>query len=357
MLYLGDNKLLIMRILTILSICAVFFSCSTPLQLLEEGKIDKAFRIAAKKVKSGKNTSENRLVLIKSANKLIQNELYNNLHLTQSKKVQDWVKAQNNYFKTLKDIVVANDLVEGQLQNSYDQLCNQKIELDFKIVNYFYQNGDKLLATHYDQLSKHHAREAYYQYQESLAFGGDRFFQDIEDKMEECIVEGRIFFVSHNFNPTTDLFFQPLPEDAKYEPDCSISASFGPRSFSYSSHSTSSDYSKEVEVGKKSEIDTSGKLIYKSILKTICATVRITKTTITASSNTSIYSDDITGYCFKEDKFFRSCASDSYTVVDISGDRRAISGAIPCNTGSEFAIRRSLESDLDRAIDSELYFW
>jgi len=64
-----------MKPLTILSVCAFLFSCSTPTELLEEGNMEKAFAMASKKLKSGKNVDTNRKVLIEASNQIIKNEL------------------------------------------------------------------------------------------------------------------------------------------------------------------------------------------------------------------------------------------------------------------------------------------
>lgn len=340
-----------------LSISILCVACSTPSQLLEKGESERAFKLAQKKIKSGKDLNTNLFVLTKSTDHIIQNELQYNAHLTDSPSTKDWVKAQNNYFKTLKDIAAANELVDGQLQNKYDQLCNQKIELDFKIVDHFYQNGEALLATHYDQLSKHHAREAYFEFQECISFGGDRFFQNLDDKKQECIYEGRIFFVSHNFRPSTGLFFRPLPAEADFEPDCVISASFGPISYVEHAHSSSTSYSKEIKVGTSSHQDTSGQIIYTPIYETVTAKVTTTKVTGTVSSSTYIYAENITGYCFKSDQSFRNSLSDSYKEISISGDKRALDSAINECSGPPAFFRSKLERGLNSDIDSDLSGW
>ena len=346
-----------MRTLPILFLCGCLFSCSTPSELLEKGKVERAFNLASKKLNSKKNVDVNSLVLIEASKKIIQDQLYYNQPLIQSRNIEHWVLAQNNYYKILEDIVVANDLVDGKLQNSYDHLCTEKIELDFKITDHFYQNGEDLLATHYDQLSKHHAREAYYQYQECQSYGGDRFFNNIIDKMDECVYEGRIYFVSLDFFPSTNLFFQPLPEDAYYEPDCVISASFGSPSFSTSTRSVSETFTKEIKVSTKTETDTAGVVRFIPIYETVSATVTTTTVSATASSWTNIYVDNISGYCYKNGNSFNTCVSDSYEEISITGDTRAINSCISTSRGKPAFFRSSLESDLQDEIDNSLFFW
>ena len=357
MLYLGSIKTLIMRPTTFLSVCILFFSCSTPAELLEKGKIERAFKLAEKKIKAGKDLNTNTKVLVFSGDQIIQSTLFNNSPLMHSPNVEDWVRAQNNFFKTLEDIVVANDLVDGQLQNSYDQLCTQKIELDFKIADHFYQNGTDLLAFHYEHTSKHHARKAYYQYQECLSFGGDRFFQNLEDKISESVEEGKVYFVSHNFRPSSNLFFQPLPPNADFEADCIIQASFGPINYSTHSHSSTTTHSKDIEVGKNSKVDTSGQIVYTPIMKTVYADVITTSVTVTASSYSDIYVDNITGQCSKRSKSFNACVSDSYEEVRIHGDRRALNTSISACSGQPAFFISNLESDLNFKIDCELGYW
>ena len=347
-----------MRLFTFLSICIFSLACNTPSELLLKGDADQAFRKAARKIKKDKDVITNTEVLVKSGDQISNNTIYRGQALIQSNQLNNWTRAQKIYDRTLRELFAANDLVNGGLQSSYDKLCTEKIELDFKIADHFYQLGEDLLATHYEQLSKHHAREAYYKYQECLSFGGDRFFQDIEEKLQECIFEGRIYFVSRNFTPSTGLFFKPLPREATQEPDCDIYADFGRTHFSESSRSSSKSYTTQVKVGKRPVTDTSGVTHYVPIYEDVSGRVRTEKITITASNSTYVRVDNVTGYCFKRETCLSNNASDSYEIVSFSGDRRAIPSCYSeGRKGNPFSIKNSLARDIDRQIDSDLSFW
>ena len=352
------SKQLIMRLSTLLSICIFLSACNTPTELLEKGNADQALKKAIRKVKRDKNVLTNTEVVVKSGDQISKNTLSYNKRLVQSFHLKDWTRAQRNYDKTLKELFAANDVVNGKLQRSYDELCTEKIELDFKIADHFYQLGEDLLATHYEQTSKHHAREAYFNYQECLSYGGDRFFQDINDKMDVCIIEGRTFFVSKNFNPSTDIFFQPLPQESQDIPDCVVYADFGYTHFSESSHSSSESFTEKIEVGQGSEVDTAGVTHYFPIYQEVTGTVEITTVIVSAENTSYIEVDNVTGHCFKQSSSFYNSVSDSYQEVSFSGDSRAIPSCYSeGTTGNSFFIRSNLSSSIDSEIDSDIYSW
>ena len=347
-----------MRLFTLLSICTFSLACNTPAELLQKGDADQAFYKAMKKIKRDKDVMTNTNVLVEAGGQISENTIYRNQGLVHSNQLKNWTRAQRNYDKSLRELFAANDLVHGELQGSYDKLCSEKIELDFKIVDHFYQLGEDLLATHYEQLSKHHAREAYYQYKESLSFGGDRFFQDIEEKMEECIIEGRTYFVSYDFDPSSSLFFKELPAESTEIPDCEIYADFGRTHISESSRTSSKSYSKEIEVGQNVRVDTAGVKHYSPIFEKIKGKV-ITKTiTIEARNRSYINVDNLTGHCFKSDACFSNTASESYEIIKFSGDERAIPSCYKeGRKGNPTNIRNSLKREVDRKLDYNLFHW
>ena len=347
-----------MRLLSIFSLFVFLTACKTPTDLLVKGKVDQAMKKASKKVKKGKDVITNTEVMILAGDQIAKNTISNNLGLTKSNQVQDWTRAQKNFDKSLRELFAANDLVNGKLQSSYDKLCSEKIELDFKIADHFYQLGEDLLATHYEQLSKHHAREAYFEYQECLSYGGDRFFQDLPEKMEECVQEGRVYFVSHGFIPSSDIFFRPLPQDLEQEPDCEVSADFGYVNFHESEYTSSQSFTESVEVGKRAETDTLGVTRYYPIYEDVSGEVSTTTVMITASTSYYIHVNNVTGYCYKNSQSFNCSVSDSYEITSISGDARAIPSCYSeGRNGNSFFIRSSLEQELNSKVDSDLYFW
>lgn len=346
-----------MRLIFTLSICVFLTACITPSDLLLKGESDRAFKKALRNIKRDKNVIANTEVVLQAGDQITKNTIAQNSGLIRSSQVKDWTRAQKNFDKQLKDIFAANDLVNGKLQSSYDELCTEKIELDFKIADHFFQLGENLLATHYEQLSKHHAREAYFEFQECLSYGGDRFFQNIEDKMLECVQEGRIFFVSHRFTPSTNIFFQPLPRNSPKEPDCDIVANFGHTHFSENSHTAVQSFSEEVKVGVETVVDTAGVTHHYPIYKTVYGSVNTITVTLTAESTTYIDVDNVTGYCFKSSNRIRSCASDSYQIVELTGDRRAIPRRFSKKRGDHQSTVWRVERALDSKIDSELFYW
>lgn len=136
------SKQLIMRLSILLSICIFLSACNTPTELLVKGNADQTLKKAIKKVKRGKDVSTKTEVIVRSGDQISKNTLSYNKGLIQSFYLKDWTRAQRNYDKTLKELFAAYDLVNGKLQRTYDELCTENTELDFKITDHFYQLGE-----------------------------------------------------------------------------------------------------------------------------------------------------------------------------------------------------------------------
>lgn len=346
-----------MRLLSIFLGILLIFGCSTPSELIIEGKLNQAFNKATKQIKRGKDIPSNTDALKIASEKISTITIQYAKQYEQSNRLKDWTYAQKVYDKALKNIHNANQLIEGQLQSSYDKLCDKKIDLDFKITNHFYQKGEEMLAAHYEQLSKQFARDAYSNYKECLSFGGDRFFQDINEKIEESILQGTTYFISYNFQPTSRLFFQPQNQESIESPDCEISADFGGIRFSENSRSCTNHYSETIKVGTRTEVDTSGKTQYYPIYKDVHGSVTTTTVTVQASATTYVNVRNATGECFKRSDFFNNSVEDSYEIVSFCGDRRAIPSCYAIKNDSYKVNKWDLERRLNSEIDFDLFAW
>ena len=114
--------------------------------------------------------------------------------------VDDWIKVQSNYYSTLEVIGMANKVSEGSAREAYDQLCDQKTDLDFSIAEYFHLEGDRLLAIARETGSTAPARQAYGFYKECYNNGGTAFYQDFDKLFEECIERGTVYYIAYDLS-------------------------------------------------------------------------------------------------------------------------------------------------------------
>ena len=329
-------------------------SCYTPEQALEKKWYKTAIRLSAKQIKQGKDVERNKRILQTAADHIIYNEIKSKKALVNSPKVKDWIKVQDSYYRVLEDLGKANILSNGAILTEYDEMCSIKKELDFKIVEYYYQRGEKMLRKFYTEGQKSFARSAYYEFAKALKHGAKLYYNNIDAMMEESHKNGTVYYIGDTHIVGSSFFLKPLPRNADFEPDCDIDIDFGSHSFSTLTTSSSRDYTDEVIVGREEVKDTSGNISYKNIYEEIKATVTTITITVTASTWTSINSRDLSGQCTVSSESFHTSVSEDCEEIEISGDSRAVPAGISEKSCSRFSMESNLSSDLDSKVDSEL---
>jgi len=335
----------------------LLFSCMTPEQALQKGHYETALRLAAKQVENGKDVQNNQWIMQTSAAHIINRELESKKALVNSPKVKDWIKARKSYYKVLKHLWQVNTASHGAILTEYDNLCSIKKELDFKIVDYYYQRGMQQLDKFYKEGQKSDARSAYYQFDEAIKNGGKTYYNNLEDLKEESHQNGIVYYVGDRYIIGSSLFLKPLPSGADFEPDCDIDIDYGLHTYSTSTSSSSQSYSAEVVVGHEEVKDTSGQVTLRAIYEEVHATVTTTEVTVTASTWTEINSRDLTGQCTVSSHSFHTSVSDSCEEIEISGDDRAVPAGVSEQTCSELSIESQLSIQLDDEVERQLSGW
>lgn len=341
---------------TLLLIPFTLLSCYTPEQALGKKKYNLAFYLATEKIKKGIETENNIRILQTSADYIIDKEVKKDAKLINSNRVKDWIKAQDRYYNLLEKLGKSNIVSDGAITYAYDDLCSKKIDLDFKIVDFYFHKGENLLEKFNETKQKLFARKAYYQYKKAKKHGAFTFYNNIDDLLSESHFKGIVYYIGDKNIIGSSFFFKPFPINADFEPDCDINIDYGSININESSSSRSTTYSKEIKVGKVEVKDTSGNIIsYRSIYKTIQATVTTTTITITASTWTNIYAQNLSGQCTAKSESFSTSESGSYEEASISGDTRAVPGGITEKSGSSFFLESNLVSSVRRSVERELW--
>ncbi len=335
-----NPKLIHMYKFIYLFIVILVSSCMTPQEALDKRKFKTAFRKATRNLQKGKDIDSNIKIIRISGEKLVQKELSRNASLVRSNKTKNLLRVQNRYYTLLKKIGKTNIKLDGVINGVYDKLCSAKKELDFQIVDNFYQAGDKLMDSFYDSGEKQLARNAYAQYKDCRKYEGDLFFNDLSYLLNEAHEEGIVYYIGSDYG--SSFFFKKLPENTDIEPDCDINVKYGHTNFYESENSHSDSYSKLVKVGTEAVTDTAGHITYKPIFGYVNVTVRITKVTVTASRNVDIDIINLTGQCNVKSRNFTSSVSDDYENIEIFGDHRALpSGISACHGSCSYSRLRS----------------
>jgi len=332
----------------------LIYSCLSPQKALDKKQYKTAFWLSSQKIKYKKEVDKNIRILQTSADHLVDNEIKRDAKLLDSYKVKDWVKVQDRYYKLLEDIGKANIISDGALLPIYDDLCTKKQDVDFKIVDYYYQRGIDFLNEHYKEDNKKKARDAYYQFVKAEESGAHIFYSDINDLINESRKRGVVYYICHGANLGNKMFFKKLPRNADFEPDCVIDIDFGSINYDEIVSEDNHVYTKEILVRTEEEKDTSGNITYRSIYEKISATVTTTETKLTLSTTTWVDAENVTGQCTKSSKSYTSSVSGSYEEVRVEGDKDALDYYISEDIGEPAFFRSNLESELERKIMWEL---
>jgi len=341
-------------ILLVLISALYLLSCLTPQEAFQKGYYRTALFSSSRELKKEKNVEINRLIVKESAKELIAKEMKRDQALINSTKVKDWVKVQDRYYRLLEDLGKVNIETDGEVLEIYDEFCSLKQDIDFKIVDYYFQRGANYLEYHYKTGSKKHARNAYYQFVKARKSGGHLYYQDLNDLISESRKKGIVYYVCIDADLGNTIFFKKLPRNADFEPDCIVDIDHSGISSDEVVSEESTEYTKDILVRNEEIKDTSGNITYRAIYKEISATVITTKTKVTLSITTWIDVENVTGQCSKDSESFTSSVSDSYEEVRIVGDENAITGSISESIGPPSFFSSGLVSDLWRKVEWEL---
>ena len=64
---------------------------------------------------------------------------------SKSENVKDWVSAQTKLYGSLEELGKANILLKSVINESYDELCTKKKDIDCQIVEHYYDEGHDFL--------------------------------------------------------------------------------------------------------------------------------------------------------------------------------------------------------------------
>lgn len=330
-------------------------SCSTPQKAFEKADYTRSIKLASKNISKGKKVEENKDLIKRASQQAVDHTLSVNAELISSSEVKDWKKVQANYFKTLEVIGAANKVSAGSAREAYDQLCDQKSDLDFSIAEYYHLAGDELLTESRDTESTAPARQAYTYYQDCLKNGGSTFYNDLDDLMQECIERGTVYYIANDgASVGGNIFLKQLPRGADRIADCEISVRRNSVSFSEKKSDNRKNLDKEIEVGQNAITDTSGVTTYEPIYDKIYGAEITTTVTVTASSTTYKNVRRNTEECFLSDSNFNTSVSDSYEEIRYEGDNRTWPDFAKNETGAPAFFNSKLEDQLNKEIDRKI---
>ena len=327
------------------------FSCFTPEKALENKNYVKAMNMASHKILKGKDIETNTYYLQTASQELVKQTL-DNYNTENSTDVNDWKKSLLKFYNVLSKINDNNIKTNGLLTETYDDFCEVKYELDLKIIDYYYDEGIKLLEKSISLNEGQWAREAYYQFQLSEKEGASKYY-NLLNLNEECILHGSIFVDAPNKLRLNSVFLKPL-SDENQTADCTISVYEGFINFNERDNKSKEKKTKEIKVGQNALTDTSGVTTYEDIMEEVTGYKETTEITYTARQQLDIWVTANTSECFLSNRSINLEVSDQCTEIEYSGDKSVFTSTVDQRC-SEFSIKRDLERKLADELSSNLY--
>ena len=323
-------------------------SCATPLQHYNNGDYRDAIRQANSNIEKKKDIEENLDVLNACYHTLIAQTLQKHHNQIINGTIDDWKIAQEDYYDLLADIGKSNIRTQGKIQDLYDSFCDSKINIDFQITEHLYEEGERIMEKFYASMVKNDARNACIKFQECIDYGGEVFFNSLLDKKNLAQELGTVFIYCEGDAEIISEDFTKQVFD-KENADCILERyeSFITTNTVQIS-SNKETVTREIEVGKGSEKDTSGFVKYFPIMEKVSADVNTEIYRSTASACVNFKIIPITDQCNQRSSSDMISNSETFEIVTWSGDSRAFkSGPPSTNSVSEHEVERRLRYSLD----------
>jgi len=328
-------------------------ACSSSEKALENKRYLKAMNLASKQIKKGNNIDENTIYLQSAAQGLV-NKTLDSYQNENASNVKDWKRSRTKFYSVLKQLNNKNIKTNGLISQSYDRLCEAKQELDLRIVNYYYDEGIKLLNKSKSTNETQWAREAYHEFQLSEKEGASAFYGNLLDLKEECIQYGSIFVDAPSELRLNNKFLKSIADHEGAIADCTIKIGSSSVTFSESFNETQEEKTKEIKVGENAITDTSGVTTYEDILEEVIGFKNTNEITFSANQQIYITVTPNNSECFLDNRTLNLEASEKCTEIKYTGDKSVFTSSID-QTCSKFNIEMNLKQDLRREHSNNLY--
>ncbi len=342
-----------MRYLYIFVLFLVVVSCKTATELLDNGNYEDAFDKALSELEKGNNVAQNTDVIIKSSNFIAANAI----DLADDKKsnsnVKNWIKSQGNLYEVLENIGRANIVLDGLINEPYDALCSRKKDVDYKIVDHYFEEGTQSLKSFEASGFKSDSRSAYYSLEDCEKYGGSDFFPSLVEKKEYAYQNGIVYYTTNHLNIGSGLFLKPLPNNVDFDPDCKINVNHDFVSFTTEETVKEDKQTSKIEDGQEEVVDSTG-VNYIPKYKYVKASVLTKTITVTASVTTNVWSESVTENCNVSSRNFTTQSVDSYEEISVEGDERALTFPIISKGGEPAFFRSNLKDEVIKKADKAI---
>lgn len=310
-------------------------SCSSPQKLYEKGKYDKAYDAALSEVKEKKDR-KSKLLLNKAFAKWLDDVRTGMIVLADGYEIGDLTHNLDLYAAVDDRYAQGSVYLDDENHIKYDKIMvDRDAEIDAT-----YDEGLALLADYRTNQEKRNAQAAYYHFRLVDEYGNSDY-PELDQLMSDALDLGTIVYnvtaqldfglsyewdVDRRFDDMEgrEGFVQVVYNGPSSVGDCQVVCDFSRLDENYRTNVSNQNFSKEVEDGYKTHVDTSGNSINTPIYRTVTGTVQTTRTSKIIAWQVDLEVRNVTGHCDLREYRFTEQVVDEVDEYATSGDDRAI---------------------------------
>jgi len=316
------------------------FACSSPQKSFDKGNYEKAYKGALKEFKKGKRSRKAKTLMNKSFEELIKEKSNEAEKYLASDVIEDWEVAYREYDDLLDLYYDGKAYLDQSYVNRMQKMEDSTNELQSDIALNYHDLGQMSMHEYEDTYSKLAAQDAFRYFEKTKAYDAD--FEDIDMKLRDAydkavvvmLVEADApFEVSYSWE--IDQRFSDIENESRdfyllrYERnltsvDCVMEIDFASLDVSRRESSNSETFSREIEDGYDTKVDTSGNTTRIPRYRTIRGTVTTIAENLNYRWRVAVNIQGDREYCDFDNRYFDAEELIVNERYELSGDREAI---------------------------------
>ncbi len=364
MTYTSTLKFLIpFAVLTIL-----LLACNSPRKLLESGNYEKAFQKALNSLQKEKGTREDKNILIKAFNEMHKETSASKEQLGDFQNIDDAIIAYDNISALNEHYTQAKQWLKNDYESKMSTLQTEQEELRVSIAESYWTYAQEDITLYKESSRKAAAQSAYANLQQVKSYRGE--YPDLDqliDAMYQSSIINVAIYATERFGRWNewdiDREFDDLARRDRgwyrfdYKPlntedfDCVMEIQLYDLDLNRFERSNVENFSKEIEDGYTTKVDTSGNTINVPIYRTVTGSASVNTLTTVVEWSAAVQWSSPNGDCDFYPQRFSEEEDESCQIIQTSGDERAI----PSQYLNQFSnVNCDFEDDLKEEVLEDL---
>jgi len=326
----------------LLILITLSIACNSPKKLLEGGNYTKAFEKSLNSLEKDKGTREDKNVLIKAFNEMLKETYTTKDQLGDFQDIEDAELLYNDISLLNENYNRGSRWLKTDYESKMNQLGAEQEELRISLAESFWTYAQEDIASYELTQLKAAAQSAYGNLRKVSDYQGD--YEDI-DRLTDLMYDNAIINVAiiaeERFGSWNeweiDREFEDLANRDRgwyrfdYKPinslndfDCVMAIELYDLDINNFERRDNENFSKEIEDGFTTSVDTTGKTIKTPIYKTVTGSASIITQTTVVRWSAAVQWSSRNGDCDFYSQRFDEEEDEACQIIQTSGDERAI---------------------------------